>query len=131
MSNFTEAIVEDAPLFWLEVLGYAVLHLPAPQSIVSRQASGPDIAQGDSDAERSDPSYRDVVLDGRLRQAVLRPNTGLPYTALEDAYRKLMRGDAPLLVERNRALHLMLVDGITVEHRRKGGSIARNPLPVP
>lgn len=48
----------------------------------------------------------------------------LPPEALEDAYRKLTRIDAPSLVERNRAMHRMLVDGITVEYRRKDGSIA-------
>ena len=32
--------------------------------------------------------------------------------------------DAPSLVERNRAVHRMLVDGVTVEYRRKDGSIA-------
>jgi type I restriction enzyme R subunit len=37
---------------------------------------------------------------------------------------KLMRTQAPTLVERNRALHKMLVDGVTVEHRRQDGSIA-------
>ena len=34
------------------------------------------------------------------------------------------RTDAPSLVERNRAVHRMLVDGVTVEYRRKDGSIA-------
>lgn len=28
MSNFTETVVEDATLAWLESLGYAVLHGP-------------------------------------------------------------------------------------------------------
>ena len=43
---------------------------------------------------------------------------------MEDAYRKLTQLDAPSLIERNRALHRMLVDGVTVEYRRKDGSIA-------
>jgi type I restriction enzyme R subunit len=51
-------------------------------------------------------------------------NPDLPPEALEDAYRKLTRVDAPSLVERNRAVHRMLVDGVTVEYRRKDGSIA-------
>ena len=76
--GFTESIVEDAALAWLEALGYAVLH-------------GPEIADGEPGAERSDPNYRDVVLDGRLRQAPFRLNPDLPYEALEDACRKLMR----------------------------------------
>ncbi len=111
MSSFTESVVEDAALAWLDALGYAVLH-------------GPDIATGEPGAERSDPNYRDVLLERRLRQALVRLNPDLPPEALEDAYRKLMRVDAPSLVERNRAMHRMLVDGVTVEYRRKDGSIA-------
>jgi type I restriction enzyme R subunit len=75
-------------------------------------------------AERSDPNYRDVVLEGRLRQALVRFNPDLPVDALEDAFRKLTRTDAPSLLERNRAVHRMLVDGVTVEYRRADGSIA-------
>ena len=47
--SFTESIVEDAALAWLEGMGYAVLH-------------GPNIAVGEPAAERSDPNYSDVVL---------------------------------------------------------------------
>jgi type I restriction enzyme R subunit len=111
MAGFTESVVEDAALAWLEALGYAVLH-------------GPDIGAGEPAAERSDPNYRDVLLERRLREALLRLNPDLPPDALDDAYRKLTRVDAPSLVERNRAVHRMLVDGVTVEYRRKDGSIA-------
>ena len=56
--TFTESVVEDAALGWLDALGYAVLH-------------GPDIAAGEPTAERSDPNYRDVLLphliSGELR----------------------------------------------------------------
>ncbi len=110
MSGFTESIVEDAALAWLQALGYTVLH-------------GPDIAVGELSAERSDPGYRDVVLESRLRQALARLNPDLPAEALEDAWRKLMRVDAPSLVERNCAAHRLLVDGVAVEFRRKDGSI--------
>jgi type I restriction enzyme, R subunit len=111
MSSFTESVVEDAALAWLEALGYAVLH-------------GPDIAAGEPAAERSDPNYRDVILVGRLKQALDSLNPDLPPEALEDAFRKLTRTDAPSLIERNHALHRMLVDGVTVEYRRSDGSIA-------
>ena len=111
MTAFIESVVEEAALAWLGALGYTVLH-------------GPDIAVGQSAAERSDPNYRDVVLEGRLRQALKRLNADLPPEALEDAYRKLTRVDAPSLVERNRGMHRMLVEGVTVEYRRKDASIA-------
>lgn len=50
MTLFTESVVEEAALAWLESLGYAVLH-------------GPDIAAGEPAAERRD--Y------GRLRDTLL------------------------------------------------------------
>jgi len=109
--GFTESIVEDAALAWMEGLGYSVLN-------------GPAIAAGELAAERSDADYRDVILERRLRQALVRLNPGLPAEALEDAFRKLMRVDAPSLLERNRAVHRLLVDGVTVEHRRPDDSIA-------
>jgi type I restriction enzyme R subunit len=111
MTRFAESVVEEAALEWLEELGYAIAH-------------GPDIAAGEPAAERNDPSYRDVVLERRLRHALARLNPSLPPEALEDAYRKLTRVDAPSLIERNRAAHRMLVDGITVEYHRADGSIA-------
>ena len=111
MTAFTESVVEEAALAWLEGLGYSILH-------------GPAIAAGQPDAERSDPGYHDVVLEGRLRQALERLNPDLPADAIEDAYRKITRADAPSLLERNRAVHRMLVDGVTVEYRRLDGSIA-------
>ena len=106
-----ESIVEEAALAWLGGLGYTVLH-------------GPNIAAGEPDAERSDPNYREVVLERRLRQALGHLNSDLPAEALEDAYRKLTRTDAPSLVERNCAVHRMIVNGVTVEYRRPDGSIA-------
>jgi type I restriction enzyme R subunit len=111
MTPFTESVVEDAALAWLDALGYTVLH-------------GPNIAAGEPGGERSDPNYRDVVLEGRLRAALVRLNPGLPPEAIEDAWRKLTRVAAPSLVERNRAVHRMLIDGVTVEYRREDGSIA-------
>lgn len=106
---FTESVVEDAALAWLEALGWTVKH-------------GPDMAPGELAAERSD--YGQVVLVERLRQALARLNPALPAEALEDAFRKLTRPEGPTLETRNRALHRLLVDGVTVEYRQPDGSIA-------
>src|SRR3990172_3894540 len=99
MSNFTESVVEQAALAWLESLGWSVRH-------------GLEIAPGEPRAERSDPDYRDVILEGRLRQALVRLNPELPPETLEDAYRKLTLADTPSLVERNRVVHRVLVEGV-------------------
>jgi type I restriction enzyme R subunit len=111
VSRFVESVVEDAALAWLRGLGWQVTH-------------GPEIALGEPHAERADPSYRDVILQRRLREALTRLNPRLPAEAIDDAFRKLTRADAPSLVERNRAVHRMLVDGVAVEYRRSDGSIA-------
>jgi len=117
LAKFAESVVEDAALAWLEALGYELRH-------------GPDIAFGEAGAERSDPNFRDSVLEGRLRSTLARLNPDLPPEAIDDAFRKLTRADAPALVERNRVLHRMLVDGVTVEFRRKDGTIAGTQIRV-
>lgn len=110
-ATLTESVIEEAALAWLAGLGYSVL-------------SGPAIAPQEPDAERSDPNYRDVILGRRLRQAIARLNPELPSVAHDDAFRKLTRIDAPVLVNRNHSFQRMLSDGITVEYPRKDGSIA-------
>jgi type I restriction enzyme R subunit len=112
MTTFAESVVEEAALAWLANSGFAVAH-------------GPDIAVGQPGAERSDPTYRDVVLEWRLREALVRLNPDLPQEALDDAFRKIVRADGPSLIERNRAVHRMLVNGVTVEYHRPGEPIRR------
>lgn len=105
---FTESTIEDATLSWLKSIGWEVAH-------------GPDIAPGMPAAERAD--YGEVVLTNRLRDALARLNPGLPAEALEDAFRKLTRPEGVELVQRNRVLHRLLVDGVTVEYRNAGGNL--------
>jgi len=106
--TFTESVVEDAALTWLAGLGWAVKH-------------GPEIAPGELSAERSD--YGQVVLEQRLRDALAQLNPNLPPEALNDASRKLTRPEGPTLEVRNRALHRVLVDGVTVEYGTRDGPI--------
>ncbi|MBN2549899.1 MAG: type I restriction endonuclease subunit R, partial [Anaerolineales bacterium] len=108
-ASFTESIVEHAALEWLEALGYTTL-------------SGLDIAPETPEAERQD--YAQVILEGRLRQALARLNPGLPAQALEDAFRRLTRLDAPSLEACNRRFHRLLVEGVTVEIPRPDGTLA-------
>ena len=101
-TTFTEATVEDAALAYLESLGWT-------------------IAPGAAAAERTD--YDQVVLEQRLRDALARLNPSLPDSALDDARRKLTRPEGATLETRNRAFHLMLVNGVAVEYRASDGSI--------
>ncbi len=106
--GFTESTVEQAALAWLESVGWSVRH-------------GAEIAPGEFAAERDD--YGQVMLSQRLRDALGRLNPALPAEALEDAFRKLTRPEGAELVARNRAVHRLLVDGVTVEYRTAEGEI--------
>jgi type I restriction enzyme, R subunit len=106
--GMTESIIEQAALAWLERLGWTVKH-------------GPEIAPGELAAERGD--FGQAVLTQRLRDALARLNPALPAEALDDAFRKLTRPEGPTLEARNRAVHRLLVDGVTVEYRTADGAI--------
>ncbi len=107
--SVNESIVEEAALAWFGELGYAVGH-------------GPWLAPGEPAAERD--SFGDVVLTGRLRQAIGQLNPRVPADAREDALRKVLRVATPSLLQTNRAFHNMLRDGVPVEYPRPDGSIA-------
>ncbi len=106
--QLNEASVEAAALAWLADLGWAT-------------AYGPDLAPGEPGAERQ--SYGDVLLVGRLREAIARLNPALPPAACDEALRKVLYLDSPTLLGRNHAFHRMLVDGATIELRRDDGTI--------
>ena len=116
-SNFTESVVEEAALEWLEAKGWTILH-------------GPEIAAGMPSAERDDPDFRDVVLERRLRQSLQRLNPVLSTDSIEAALRKLTIVDGPSLLERNRTAWKMLVDGVGVEITRPDGSLGGYPVRV-
>jgi type I restriction enzyme R subunit len=104
-----ESHVEDAALAWFGELGFAIGH-------------GPHIAPGEPASERD--SFGDVVLVGRLREAIRRLNSAIPEDAREEALRKVLRVGTPSLTQTNRAFHLMLREGVPVEYARPDGSIA-------
>ena len=115
MSSFTEWVVEEASLAWFGDLSWLILH-------------GPAIAPGEPSAERD--SYEQVVLKGRLRNALASLNPSIPAEALDEAFRKLTRIDSPSLVDANAMFHHWLVNGVPVEYLRLDGSTAGDLLRV-
>ena len=109
MTSLSESDVESAALAWLESVGWRVAH-------------GPDIAPGTLDSERED--YGQVLLERRLRTALVTLNPELPYDALEDAFRKLTGPEGATTEARNRDFHRMRVSGVTVEYRADDGAIS-------
>jgi type I restriction enzyme R subunit len=105
MSYLDEAQLEIATVDYFRELGY-------------EYAFGPDIAPDGERAERAD--YGQVVLVGRLRDALVRINPDVPAEAIDDALRQVLRTDSPSLVVNNRAFHRMLTDGVDVAWREEG-----------
>jgi type I restriction enzyme R subunit len=106
MIPFTESIIEQAAIDWLQDLGYDY-------------AFGPEIACDGEHPERSD--YQEPLLIGRLQAALSRINPDLPAQALEEALRKITRLGKPSLLLNNHAFHHLLVNGIEVEYKTQDG----------
>lgn len=97
-----EQDVELAALGLLRQSGFDLRHGPE---------LGPDAPQ----AERA--SFADVVLQARLAAALQRLNPTLPLETLEGVARTLAHPPHPTLIQNNRWLHGLLVDGAPVEYR--------------
>ncbi len=108
MTTFTESTVEEAALEWLSDLGYQIL-------------PGPEIAPDTPTAERS--SFADVVLEGRLREALARINSDIPPASLDEALRRVLRTETPSLAENNRQFHKLLTEGVPVEYQKDGRNV--------
>ena len=84
-------------------------------------AYGPGIAPGELAAERDD--YREVVLVGRLRDAVARLNPEIPLDAVEDALKTVLRPESQVAESENWRAYRLLVEGVPVDFRGSDGSI--------
>lgn len=108
--TLTEALVEEAALGWFQELGYAVL-------------AGPRLAPGEPAAERD--AFSDVVLMGRLREAIRQLNPAIPEEAREEALRKLLRLSSPSTLQTTRMVHRLLREGLPVN---PPGPMAASPV---
>ena len=103
-----EDLVEQAALAILQEQGLPYL--------------GADVIAPDGTApERA--SYGEVLLMGRLEEAVARLNPSIPQGARRDALRRITGAETQSLTEENRRIHRLLVNGVDVEFRADDGSI--------
>jgi type I restriction enzyme R subunit len=108
MAYLSEAAVEQVVLDQLGHMGYAVL---------SDAAIGPDGKSPEREA------YADVVLVKRLVASIEKLNPSIPAEARSDALRKVLATEKPALVEENRRLHKLMVEGVDVEFYNEDGTI--------
>ncbi|MDO6729585.1 type I restriction endonuclease subunit R [Marinovum sp. 2_MG-2023] len=106
--SFTEDLVEQVALGILQDLGWRY------EDPISIAPDGPD---------RRRVSNTETLLPGLLQEAAKRLNPGIPDDALRAALKQVQITETPSLIEENRRIHRLLVDGIDVEYRRPDGSI--------
>lgn len=106
-ADYKEDNLEYATLEWLKELGYSV-------------AFGPDIAFDGAAPERNEKeNYKDVVLEGRLRDAIVKINPDIPAEARQEALDKVLGVPwiKPGLIEVNKIFHKMLFEGVDVTYK--------------
>ncbi|MEL7596784.1 MAG: type I restriction endonuclease subunit R, partial [Clostridiaceae bacterium] len=103
--NFTEDLLEEAAIEIFQEMEYSYVF-------------GPDIGHDGDKPERN--NYRDVILEQRVRDALFNLNRHLPEEALDEAYRKIITFNSPILEENNKEFHKLLVEGIDVSFRKDG-----------
>jgi len=108
MAYLSEAAVEQVVLDHLANLGY---------TISSDAVIGPDGKAPEREA------YADAVLAKRLAAAIEKLNPAIPAEARGDALRKVLATEKPSLVEENRRLHKLMVEGVDVEFYSEDGTI--------
>jgi type I restriction enzyme R subunit len=108
MAYLSEAAIEQVVLDQLTNLGYAV---------TTDAEIGPDGKAPEREA------YADVVLAQRLTAAIERLNPAIPVEARGDALRKILATEKPSLVEENRRLHKLMIEGVDVEFYTEDGTI--------
>lgn len=107
-SFLTEDDIEKALIAKFGALGYANL----PDAVIGPDGTAP---------ERS--AYDDVILLDRLASAVERLNPHIPPEAREEAIKQVLGAESASLVEENRRLHRLIVEGVDVEFHAEDGTI--------
>lgn len=104
----TEDQLEQETIGWLQELGY-------------QHAFGPDIAHDGDRPERN--SYKDVLLQGRLQDAIARLNPRIPASARDNALSQIRDLGTPVLLGANRHFHKLLCTGVPVQYQRDGETV--------
>lgn len=105
MTLMDEAQLEISTVDYFRSLGYDYI-------------LGPEIAPDGPEPERED--YGQVILTGRLRNALMRINPEVPEAAIDDAMRQVTVTNSPSLIINNRAFHWMLANGVEVSWHQDG-----------
>ena len=102
----TEDQLEHQALQWFQATGW-------------NYVAGTTLAPEGDAPERAD--FRTVILKERLAAAIHRLNRNLPASAVEEVVHVVTTPDHPSLVQKNRAFHRLLTDGVKAEFTNAAG----------
>ena len=105
MNHINENTIETFAIELFNKLGYEYIYAP-------------DVAPDSEKPERE--SFSDVLLIGRLQQAVSRINPSIPREAQAEAIKEIQRIASPELLTNNETFHRLLTEGIPVSKRVDG-----------
>ncbi len=105
MTRITENTIEEFSIELLERLGYQYIYAP-------------DIAHDGERPERN--NYEEVLLTGRLQNAIRRINPKVPIDSQKEALKEIQRISSPELLTNNEAFHRMLTEGVKVSYQKDG-----------
>lgn len=103
--KITENDIELWAIEELENLGWKYVH-------------GSVIAPDGEQPERN--TFSDVILRGRLQEAIARNNPHIPYEAQQEALKVIERIASSELMVNNQEFHTLLTEGVQVEYRKDG-----------
>ena len=106
MVAYNEDAYELQCLDWLEVIGWNL-------------AKGPEIAHDGTMPERS--SYRDILLVGRVEDAISRINPGTPKDVIKKVRQMLESPSEKDLLKANQQIHRWMTEGMPVKIRDESG----------
>lgn len=103
--KLTESAIENLAIELLIKQDYSYIH-------------GAELAPDTDRPERA--SFADVILEGRLREAVARINPTIPADAQEQAVKEVLSVSPLELLSANETFHRLLTDGVEVEYQHEG-----------
>lgn len=106
ISGITEEQLEEILLTELKSLGW-------------NYAFGPDMAPGESNAERS--NYEEVLIIGRLADSIKRINPDLTSDEVNTAVKQIQRVESQAVQAENWRSYQLLKDGVVVEYKTASG----------
>ncbi|EQD46796.1 type I restriction-modification system, subunit R (restriction), partial [mine drainage metagenome] len=129
-SFIAESAVEEVCLGYFADLGWEVLYGPdiAPDEPRAERAFNeiayianacPDIAPDEARAERA--SYRDVLLECRLRTAIAGLNPSLSPSVIDDVIATVRRPESADVLAENWRIYKLLTTGVPIERRHDSG----------